>query len=292
MKRLVFALTIILAASTVLAQDKISVEDLMKGESRTLYQIFGVKERLLKEPYGVLRLHQIYTKRLKKLHPSRKNADPASLAEMAKISLAYRVLVNSKLRTIYDSQGIEGIKDKVKNFEHLPPLYKGNNTYFSQMDILIAKEAKHNFPVSDKKKKHFGIVAVSYLLGEDKTVSDIKIENSSGFESLDEAAAKSVLTAVSKCAKQITPSYSLTNGKPVESRQVAYVAFHSGSSRGNYSRAYRVSWADDYANAFRKNSIETEFRFSNSTYPYSNGVPTELLSRTKEKASPIVNENK
>ena len=262
MKRFFIILTLILAATPVLAQDYIAVEELMNGDSRTLYEILGVKKKS-----DGSNLKSKYKRYLKKHHPSKAEADPASLKELAKVSLAYHVLHNPSLREIYDNQGIDGLNEKIRVPNLLPPLYDGDDFFYRyKLRNACNKNANRNIPLAEKKARHSGMAVLSYMLGTDNSVSDIKVEESSGYPVLDTIAVNSLIAVANKNAKHITPAYSLVSGNPSESRQLIYVSlFRYGPrdirySRGAGQRDYRrypLGYRNDDMNSVKSGNMYT-----------------------------------
>lgn len=278
MKRLFIFLTIILAATSMLAQDYLSVEDLMKGDSRTLYEIIGIKKM-----HNGINLPRVYRNYLKKHHPEKKAADPATLLELTKVTFAYKVLFNANLRKIYDSQGLDGLKDKVRVPMLLPPMYDGDNLkYITKMHAVCSRDANLHMPLSEKKARHSGMVTLSYVLGTDNSISNIRVEESTGYPILDSLAINSLMTAAAKKAEHITPAYSLENGKPSESMQIMYVSlFQYGRKPSNYSYHSdfgRYQWGKE---AYRTNSTNNlwnwnDFPYRNYVNPFSNQMNSNL----------------
>ena len=262
MKRFFIILTLILAATPVLAQDYIAVEELMNGDSRTLYEILGVKKKS-----DGSNLKSKYKRYLKKHHPSKAEADPASLKELAKVSLAYHVLHNPSLREIYDNQGLDGLNEKIRVPNLLPPLYDGDDFFYRyKLRNACNKNANRNIPLAEKKARHSGMAVLSYMLGTDNSVSDIKVEESSGYPVLDTIAVNSLIAVANKNAKHITPAYSLVSGNPSESRQLIYVSlFRYGPrdirySRGAGQRDYRrypLGYRNDDMNSVKSGNMYT-----------------------------------
>jgi curved DNA-binding protein CbpA len=262
MKRFFIILTLILAATPVLAQDYIAVEELMNGDSRTLYEILGVKKKS-----DGSNLKSKYKRYLKKHHPSKAEADPASLKELAKVSLAYHVLHNPSLREIYDNQGLDGLNEKIRVPNLLPPLYDGDDFFYRyKLRNACNKNANRNIPLAEKKARHSGMAVLSYMLGTDNSVSDIKVEESSGYPVLDTIAVNSLIAVANKNAKHITPAYSLVSGNPSESRQLIYVSlFRYGPRDIRYSRdagqrdyrRYPLGYRNDDMNSVKSGNMYT-----------------------------------
>ena len=265
MKRFFIILTLILAATPVLAQDYIAVEELMNGDSRTLYEILGVKKKS-----GGSNLKSKYKRYLKKHHPSKAEADPASLKELAKVSLAYHVLHNPSLREIYDDQGLDGLNEKIRVPNLLPPLYDGDDFFYRyKLRNACNKNANRNIPLAEKKARHSGMAVLSYMLGTDNSVSDIKVEESSGYPVLDTIAVNSLIAVANKNAKHITPAYSLVSGNPSESRQLIYVSlFRYGPRDIRYSRGAGQRDYGRYPLGYRNDDMNS-VKFGNKyTIPY------------------------
>ena len=264
MKRLFIILTLILAATSMLAQDYISVEELMKGDSRTLYEILGAKKKSDNS-----NLKRKYKRYLKKHHPSKAESDPVGLKELAKVSLAYYVLYNPSLRKIYDNQGLDGLKEKIRVPSLLPPLYDGDDFFYRyKLREACNKSANKKIPLSEKKARHSGMAVLSYMLGTDNSVSDVNVEESSGYPVLDSIAVNSLMAVAKKNAKHITPAYSLVSGNPSESRQLIYVSlFRYGPRDIRYSRGVGLRSNRSYVAGQRYRN--DDINYVNSGYMYN-----------------------
>lgn len=216
MKRLFILLAFVLAASAIRAQSDMTAEDLMSGDSRSLYEVLGVSQNTV-VTYDFLK------NIINNNYPSKGEADLDNLDEIRKGVVAYSVLSDAELQYKYDAAGLKAISDKVSVPNMSIPMYEGEpwDAIFHSKCLLQVK-----FPKKEWTAKHWGVVKLSYVLGADKSIRDVKIEKSSGYAALDKAALKAFNKVAKKGAKHLQPAISLTNGTPVDTRMEFGIYFN------------------------------------------------------------------
>ncbi len=215
MKRLLILLAFVLAASAIWAQSDMTAEDLMSGDNRSLYEVLGVSQNAV-VTYNSLK------KVFNENYPSKREVNLDNLDEIRKGVVAFSVLSDAELQTKYDVAGLKAISDKVSVPNMSIPMYDGEpwGAVFHSKCLLQVK-----YPEKEYRAKHWGAVKLSYVLGADKSIRDVKIEESSGYEALDKAALKAFNKVAKKDAKHLQPAISLTNGTPVDTRMEFGIRF-------------------------------------------------------------------
>ena len=208
MKRLILFLAFVLSASLIYAQSDMTVEDLMSGDNRSLYEILGIS-RKSDVTYNSLK------KIINRNYPSKGEIYSEKLDEIKKGVVAFSVLSNHELKDKYDVDGLKAVSDKVYVPNMSIPLYDGEpwDAVFHSKCLL-----RVNYPRKEWEAKHWGTVRISYVLGADKSIRDVKIEESSGYEVLDKEVLKAFNKVAKNGVKHLQPSISLLDGTPADSR--------------------------------------------------------------------------
>lgn len=208
-------LAFVLAASIIHAQSDMTVEDLMSGDDRSLYEVLGVTQNT-DVTYTSLK------KIINKNYPAKGEANLDNLDEIRKGVVAYSVLSTPELKDKYDIDGLKAVNDKVKVPVVSIPMYEGE----PWADVMHSKCLfKVKYPKKEWLAKHYGVVVISYVIGADKTVRDIRIEESSGHSVLDKEVLKAFSKVAKKGVKHLQPSISLVNGTPSDTRMEFGVYF-------------------------------------------------------------------
>ena len=215
MKRLFLFLAFVLAASIIHAQSDMTVEDLMSGDNRSLYEILGVSQRA-DVTYSSLK------KIINRNYPSKGDVYSEKLEEIKKGVVAYSVLSTLELKDKYDADGLKAVSSKVNVPIMSIPLYDGEPwaaAFHSKCLLRV------NYPKKEWAAKHWGTVKISYVLGADKSIRDVQIEESSGYDVLDNEVLKAFNKVAKKGVKHLQPSISLADGTPSDSRMELGIYF-------------------------------------------------------------------
>ncbi|MBP5391987.1 MAG: TonB family protein [Bacteroidales bacterium] len=259
MKRLLMFLAFVLAASIIHAQDNTAVDSLMAGETRTLYQILGVKKKALPE-----KMWPAYVRQLKKYHPSKTEGDKEKLLEMGKIAFAYNVLSRKNLKALYDAKGLDGIKNKVHPLKIMVPIMsKSGSVVDGYLYRSFNKYLK--YPSSERKAGHQGMVTLSCVMGADNRLRDIKVVKSSGYPVLDSAAVQAAEKAGRNPLKRVVPAYSLEDGQPCDAICYISLPFYSNGSKMRPNPQYYRSSSNP---VYRANNIYRQSNVNNGGYGF------------------------
>ena len=215
MKRQFLFLAFVLAASLIHAQSDMTVEDLMSGDNRSLYEILGVSQRA-DVTYSSLK------KIINRNYPSKGDVYSESLEEIKKGVVAYSVLSTPELKDKYNADGLKAVSSNVYVPIMSIPLYDGEpwDAVFHSKCLL-----RVNYPKKEWAAKHWGTVRISYVLGADKSIRDVQIEESSGYDVLDNEVLKAFNKVAKNGVKHLQPSISLVDGTPSDSRMELGIYF-------------------------------------------------------------------
>lgn len=215
MKRLFLFLAFVLTASIIRAQSDMTVEDLMSGDNRSLYEVLGVSRRA-DVTYGSLK------KIINRNFPAKGDVYSEKLEEIKKGVVAFSVLSTPDLKEKYDSDGLKSVSSKVNVPILSIPLYDGE-----PWDAVFHTKClfRVNYPKKEWAAKHWGTVRISYVLGADKSIRDVRIEESSGYDILDKEVLKAFSKVAKKGVKHLQPSISLVDGTPSDSRMELGIYF-------------------------------------------------------------------
>ena len=215
MKRLLILLAFVLAASAIHAQSDMTAEDLMSGDDRSLYEVLGVSQNA-EVTYNSLK------KIINNNYTSKREVNLDNLDEIRKGVVAYSVLSTPELKDKYDAEGLKAVNDKVIVPIVSIPMYDGEpwaGVLHSQCLFKV------KYPKREWVAKHYGVVRISYVLGADKTVRDVRIEESSGHAVLDKQVMKAFKKVIKKGVKHLQPAIILVNGTPSDSKMEIGIYF-------------------------------------------------------------------
>lgn len=208
-------LAFVLSASIIHAQSDMTVEDLMSGDNRSLYEVLGVSKKA-DVTYNSLK------KIINRNYPSKGDVYSESLEEIKKGVVAYSVLSTPELKDKYDADGLKAVNSNVYVPIMSIPLYDGEPwaAAFHSKCLLRVR-----YPKKEWAAKHWGTVRIGYVLGADKSIRDVQIEESSGYDVLDNEVLKAFNKVAKKGVKHLQPSISLADGTPSDSRMELGIYF-------------------------------------------------------------------
>lgn len=262
MKRLFLFLAFVFAASIIHAQSDMTVEDLMSGDDRSLYEVLGVSKRT-DVTYNSLK------KIINRNYPSGGDVYSEKLDEIKKGVVAYSILSTPELKNKYDADGLMAVNDKVYVPNVSIPLYNGEpwSAVFNSRCLLKVK-----YPKKEWEAKHWGTVKISYVLGADKSIRDVRIEESSGYDVLDREVVKAFNKVAKKGVKHLQPSISLADGTPSDSRMELGIYFSKnriGLAASEESVATEYAQSTGYPRGWE---FVTGMYYNNRSYTYNINV--------------------
>lgn len=266
MKRLFLFLAFVLAASIIHAQSDMTVEDLMSGDDRSLYEVLGVSQRA-DVTYGSLK------KIINRNYPSKGDVYSENLDEIKKGVVAYSVLATPELKDKYDADGLKAVNSKVNVPVVSIPLYDGEpwTAVFHSKCLL-----RVNYPKKEWAAKHWGTVRISYVLGADKSIRDVRIEESSGYDVLDKEVLKAFNKVAKKGVKHLQPSISLMDGTPSDSRMELGIYFSKnrmGIAASENGAVNEVAQRTGYPRTTRGwEYVSGRYYYENRSYTYNINV--------------------